>query len=270
MNLMLFVAALSMTVIAMSFAAQPLIVSVRRRNSGSAKLSLLAVIVVFGMGVVLYGVVGRPELGNVQGTPNVASLRTAPEGQQSDKAKSVTALLGGLEARLADNPDDAKGWLLLAKSYDHLGRTADAQDAYAKAAALGMTDAALEGRLRADDQAASTAEIRGRVSVADAVTDRVDPDDVVYVVAKTDDNPMPLAVLRRSASELPFTFVLNDDNSMVQGGGISSAGTVIVSARLSKTGDALNTAAELGASSSEIDPKGLVDLALVIDIMPGG
>lgn len=270
MNLMLFVAALSMTVIAMAFAVQPLIVSVQRHNSGYAKLSLLAVIVVFGMGLVLYGVVGRPELGSVQGMPSMASMRTTPQGQQGEKAQSVTALLGGLEARLADNSDDAKGWLLLAQSYDHLGRIADARHAYDKAAALGMTDAALESRLGDSGQASPTAGIRGRVSVADGITDRIDPDDVVYVVAKTDQNPMPLAVLRRSASELPFTFVLSDENSMVQGGGITGASTVVVSARLSKTGDALDTATKLGASSKAIDPKGLVDLALVIDVMPDG
>ena len=80
---------------------------------------------------------------------------------------------------------------------------------------------------------------------------------------------MPLAVLRRSAAELPFDFVLSDENSMVQGGGISSASTVTISARLSKTGDALNTAMELGAISTAIDPQDTGELALVIDVVPG-
>ncbi len=272
MNLVLFVVALSMTVVAMAFVTTPLIMSYQRQNSGSAKLSLLASIVVFGFAIVLYSVIGKPQLSNVSAAPagdatNRQASQTAP---QNDKAGSVTSLLAGLEARLAENPEDAKGWLLLAKSYDHLGRPQDAKDAYDKAAALGMTDAALEGRLQEPAAARpSTMEIRGRVSVADAVAGRVDPNDVVYVVAKTNNNPMPLAVLRRSASELPFDFVLSDANSMVEGGGISSAGRIVVSARLSKTGDALNTAAELGASSSEIDPRNAMDLALVIDVMPG-
>lgn len=272
MNLTLFLTALLMTVIAMAFATQPLFVSVRRRHTGSAKLSLLGAIVVFGMGIALYGVIGKPELSNIQATSsdNVSGTRS-PQSGQNDKAGSVTALLGGLEARLADNPDDAKGWLLLAKSYDHLGRNAEARDAYEKAAALGLTDADLEARLNETVSAGSSAsaEIRGRVSVAQTVVDRVDPGDTVYVIAKTDANPMPLAVLRRSASELPFDFVLSDENSMVQGGGISSANTVTVSARLSKTGDALNTATELGVSSSAIDPRESGDLALVIDVVPG-
>jgi tetratricopeptide (TPR) repeat protein len=273
MNLALFTAALLMTVVAMGFAAKPLVVSYERRSSGSAKLSLIGIIVVFGMGVVLYGVIGKPELSHVRTTSSNtdASVQTSPQGQQSDKVGSVTSLLAGLEARLAKNPDDAKGWLLLAKSYDHLGRSADAKDAYAKAAALGMTDADLEARLdHVTSTAASTnTAIHGHVSVADSVAGRVNSDDIVYVIAKTDGNPMPLAVLRRSASELPFDFVLSDDNSMVQGGGISSASSVTISARLSKPGDALNTAATLGASSAAIDPQSAGDLTLVIDVVPG-
>jgi len=273
MNLALFTAALLMTVVAMGFAAKPLVVSYERRSSGSAKLSLIGIIVVFGMGVVLYGVIGKPELSHTRATSSNsdASAPTSPQGQQSDKVGSVTSLLAGLEARLAEKPDDAKGWLLLAKSYDHLGRSADAKNAYAKAAALGMTDADLEARLDlvASTAAATSAAIRGHVSVADSVAGRVNADDIVYVIAKTDGNPMPLAVLRRSAAELPFDFVLSDDNSMVQGGGISSASSVTISARLSKPGDALNTAATLGASSAAIDPQNAGDLALVIDVVPG-
>lgn len=273
MNLLLFTAALLMTVVAMGFVAKPLIVSYERRSSGSAKLSLLGVIVVFGMGLVLYGVIGKPGYSNIQATSSDAmtSIRTAQPSPKSDKVGSVTSLLAGLEARLAENPEDAKGWLLLAKSYDHLGRGNEAKDAYAKAVELGMTDADLETRLSTTGGVAdpSKTEIRGRVSVADTVADRVKPDDVVYVVAKTNANPMPLAVLRRSASELPFDFVLSDDNSMVQGGGISGADSVTISARLSKPGDALNTPAQLGASSAAIDPQNAGDLALVIDIVPG-
>jgi len=273
MNLALFTTALLMTVVAMGFVAKPLIVSYERRSSGSAKLSLLGIIVVFGMGLVLYGVIGKPELSNIQATSSSAMTNAQPvqPGGTSDKVGSVTSLLTGLETRLAENPDDAKGWLLLAKSYDHLGRSADARDAYSKAAALGMTDADLEARLdHTGGTAAPTgAAIRGHVSVADSVAGSVNPDDVVYVIAKTDGNPMPLAVLRRSAAELPFDFVLSDENSMVQGGGISSASSVTISARLSKPGDALNAAATLGASSAAVDPKNTGDLSLVIDAVPG-
>ncbi len=56
---------------------------------------------------------------------------------------SVSSLIGGLEQRLAENPYDGRGWLLLAKSYEHLARYDDARTAFARAAALGVTDDAL-------------------------------------------------------------------------------------------------------------------------------
>lgn len=67
-----------------------------------------------------------------------------------NKLASVTSLVGGLEARLAKDPDDAKGWLLLAKSHDHLGNWNAAWAAYTRAQDLGMSDEVLEIRLAAN------------------------------------------------------------------------------------------------------------------------
>lgn len=59
----------------------------------------------------------------------------------------VESMLSGLEQRLQQQPDDGKGWLLLAKSYRHLGRMDDARDAYKKAEALGNGDATVATQL---------------------------------------------------------------------------------------------------------------------------
>jgi len=71
----------------------------------------------------------------------------APAAKTDSKIGSVAGLLVGLEQRLADNPDDAKGWLLLAKSYNHLGQNEKASSAYARAAELGQTDEEFELKL---------------------------------------------------------------------------------------------------------------------------
>lgn len=76
-----------------------------------------------------------------------------PAGSQqaaADKAASVGNLIDGLEARLADSPDDAKGWILLARSHDHLGNNERAWSAYSHARDLGMTDESLEIKLAAN------------------------------------------------------------------------------------------------------------------------
>lgn len=67
-----------------------------------------------------------------------------------DRSASVGSLIGGLEARLAENPDDAKGWLLLARSHDHLGNDDEAWNAYSRARELGMNDETLELKLAAN------------------------------------------------------------------------------------------------------------------------
>ncbi len=43
---------------------------------------------------------------------------------QSGQAAPVSSLIGGLEQRLASNPGDAAGWVLLAQSYAFMGRCA--------------------------------------------------------------------------------------------------------------------------------------------------
>ncbi len=75
-------------------------------------------------------------------------LTTAlPESSNERQLAPVAQLVGGLETRLESDPNDAKGWLLLAKSYDHLGETRKASDAYARAVGLGLSDAEFEFRL---------------------------------------------------------------------------------------------------------------------------
>ena len=59
-----------------------------------------------------------------------------PEPAQTD-VSSVADLLGGLEARLAVNPEDRDGWVLLAKSYHYLARYEEAKLAFMRARELG-------------------------------------------------------------------------------------------------------------------------------------
>ena len=68
-------------------------------------------------------------------------------GAADGKVPSVATMVVGLEERLAEQPDDGKGWLLLAKSYQFLGREEDARNAYRKADALGTADPLLAAQL---------------------------------------------------------------------------------------------------------------------------
>ena len=81
---------------------------------------------------------------------DTAVIQAETSQPTQDRSASVGSLIGGLEARLAENPDDAKGWLLLARSHDHLGNDDEAWNAYSRARELGMNDEALELKLAAN------------------------------------------------------------------------------------------------------------------------
>lgn len=87
--------------------------------------------------------------------PTNAQRSTAP-GPARPATTSVAPvgdLIAGLEQRLAQNPNDAKGWVLLAQSHAFLGNTDRVDAAIARAVTLGMDEHELRGRV---DSAASS------------------------------------------------------------------------------------------------------------------
>ncbi len=83
----------------------------------------------------------------------VAGTDTAPVAPAATaNATSVAPvgdMIGGLEQRLRDSPNDVKGWSLLAQSYAYTGQTARANAAVEHAVSLGANRADLEARILA-------------------------------------------------------------------------------------------------------------------------
>jgi cytochrome c-type biogenesis protein CcmH len=69
-----------------------------------------------------------------------AAPSSAPHGTNTDQVASMTDRLA---KRLKDQPQDAEGWAMLARSYSVLGRHPEALQAYEKAIALRKDDANL-------------------------------------------------------------------------------------------------------------------------------
>jgi hypothetical protein len=87
----------------------------------------------------------------------------------------------------------------------------------------------------------------------------------VFIFAKElNGPPMPLAVIRRPVADLPFEFVLSDAQSMVDGSGISTAETVVVTAKISAPGDALGTNPVLEVKSDPVATINAPYLGLII------
>jgi cytochrome c-type biogenesis protein CcmH len=78
--------------------------------------------------------------GDEAGAPDAAAAVTAPHATNSEQ---MGAMMDKLAARLKDNPGDAAGWAMLARSYGVLGRSTEAVEAYAKALDLSKTDSGL-------------------------------------------------------------------------------------------------------------------------------
>lgn len=117
-------------------------------NNESAKTLMLVVMVLVLVSAALYWAVGGDsefDRSTVASADGAATQLRTPES----KAASVSSLVSGLESRLAENPDDAKGWLLLARSHDHLGNSNAAWSAYGRARELGMSDESFELKLAA-------------------------------------------------------------------------------------------------------------------------
>ena len=87
---------------------------------------------------------------------------------------------------------------------------------------------------------ASGAVLSGRVSIDPSVKAQIAPTDVVFVYATpTDGQKMPLAILRKTADNLPFDFVLDDSTAMNSASKLSSQTKVILKVRISKSGEAM-------------------------------
>lgn len=104
------------------------------------------------------------------------------------------------------------------------------------------------------------------VSLAPELAAQVTPDDVLFVFAKAASGPpMPLAVQRLRAADLPTTVVLTDGMGMMPSMTLSQFPQVIVGARISKSGNAIAQAGDLQTVSAPLDVKRRDPISLRID-----
>ncbi|HWZ70824.1 MAG TPA: c-type cytochrome biogenesis protein CcmI [Casimicrobiaceae bacterium] len=112
---------------------------------------------------------------------------------------------------------------------------------------------------------AAGSAIAGRVDLNAALASKVALNDTVFIFARATEGPrMPLAVLRIPAKELPRDFSLDDSMSMAPGVKLSTAPSVIVEARISKSGNALPQPGDLFGRSAPLKP-GATGVRITID-----
>lgn len=107
--------------------------------------------------------------------------------------------------------------------------------------------------------------VRGRVELAAALKGKASPDDTVFISAKEAGGPpMPLAAKRVRVADLPTDFSLDDADALMPGRTLSSAKSLLIEARVSKSGNAISQPGDLKGSIGPVKP-GAKGLRLTID-----
>jgi len=116
---------------------------------------------------------------------------------------------------------------------------------------------------------ANAGRVSGRVELAPALQAKLAAGDTLFVFARAANGPrMPLAVLRVPASELPRAFTLDDTMAMSPAMKLSTAGDVVIEARVSKSGNAAPQPGDLRGTSGVVKP-GAANIRIVIgDVVP--
>ncbi len=114
-------------------------------------------------------------------------------------------------------------------------------------------------------QSGQSRAITGKVILGPNLANKASLPDTLFVFAKdVAGPPMPVSIVRASRKDLPFTFRLDDSTSPMPSRKLSDIDTVVIVARLSKSGKAMPESGDLEGMSQPIKP-GAENITVVID-----
>lgn len=106
-----------------------------KQAAPSRKMALLVIVLVPLVGLAGYAHLGTPAA--------LDPANITPQPQHQISAEQIEGMVERLAQRLQQNPDDPKGWVMLARSYKMLGRYAESAAAYDKGFAVVENEPAL-------------------------------------------------------------------------------------------------------------------------------
>lgn len=109
--------------------------------------------------VVLYLSIGNPQSIDQPKAPASNNMASAPAGRTQEQ---IEANVAALAKRLQENPSDAQGWTMLARSYSSMQRYGESAGAYARVTELTPNDADLWAEYAFVSAMASGRSLEGR------------------------------------------------------------------------------------------------------------
>ena len=204
-----------------------------------------------------------------------ADSTARPDHHISDRGRAL------LERAVQLEPDNQRGLWLLGISDFQQGRFAEAAStwrtlqpmlqpgsnvAQAVAQQIALADARGGTPASASSAAASAPAVQVNVALAPALKAKLAAGDTLFVYARAENGPpMPLAVARLDASQLPATVTLTDAMSMLPSMKLSSVPRVVIGARISHSGNAMAQAGDLEGDGGTVDVDSKAPVKVLID-----
>jgi len=175
-------------------------------------------------------------------------------------------LLGIGEFQSGDYRDAAATWRVLQPQLEPGSQVADAVTAQ-----IAMADARTGGAPASASSSATAVATQGatlqvQVALAPALRSKLVAGDTLFVYARAPDGPpMPLAVARLNASQLPARVTLSDAMAMTPAHKLSSMPRVFVGARISHSGQPIAQAGDLEGNAGVVAVDRKTPVTITID-----
>lgn len=179
-------------------------------KSRAPKATMAAIALMVPLAAVgLYLVVGSP-----------ASMTGGGGAEHAASQEEVARMIDGLAKKLEKEPDNLKGWALLARSYKAMGRAAEAEIAFERAGAFIDNDAQMLANYADIAAANAGGKFAGKPALLIAKALKVDPDNPMALwlagtaALESKQYDKALATWQRLATLLPPD---SEDSRMIQG-----------------------------------------------------